>query len=161
MIYFITGVSGCGKTTVGQLLAAQTGLPFFDADDFHPEENIAKMRAGQPLNDTDRAGWLSALHAQAIACVPTNGAVFACSALKNLYRKRLSEGIEAHTRFILLEGDFDLILSRLQARKDHYMPASLLQSQFDILEVSAEVLRISIAHPPEEIVAQILGTIPE
>lgn len=156
MIYWIAGVSGSGKTTVGRLLAEQLSLPFFDADDFHPPENIAKMRAGIPLNDLDRAGWLAALHQQAHREHQQKGAVFACSALKQQYRTILAAGLEAHTRFFLLDGSFDLIMRRLQARKDHYMPPELLQSQFDILEYSEEVTRISAEHAPEDIVAKIV-----
>ncbi len=159
-IYWIAGVSGSGKTTVGQLLAQQLSLPFFDADDFHPSENIAKMRAGIPLDDQDRAGWLAALHRQAQTEAASKGAVFACSALKTQYRAMLASGLEQHTRFILLDGSFDLIMGRLQARKGHYMPPALLQSQFDILEYSEDVTRVSAENTPEDIVAEIVRDTP-
>ena len=154
---FITGVSGSGKSTIGRLLSEQTGLPFFDGDDFHSPANVAKMRSGTPLDDTDRMGWLSAIHEKAVEMLASgNGAIFACSALKKMYRNILSEGIEAQSRFVLLDGSYDLILSRLQARKGHYMPPALLQSQFDILERSEDVMAVDLGKSPEEIVGQVL-----
>ena len=144
MILFIIGVSGTGKTTVGRLLASVLNLPFFDADDFHPAANIEKMSNGIPLNDDDRAGWLTSLHAKALDCTDTGGGVFACSALKKTYRTTLAKGIENQTQFFLLKGDYELIMNRLQKRKGHYMPPALLQSQFDILEVTDEVIEVDI-----------------
>lgn len=156
-VIFITGVSGSGKSTIGRLLSERTGLPFFDGDDFHSPANVAKMRSGIPLDDTDRMGWLSAIHVKAVEMLTSgNGAIFACSALKKMYRNILSEGIAAQTRFVLLDGSYDLILSRLQARKGHYMPPALLQSQFDILERSEDVEAVDLGKSPEEIVGQIL-----
>jgi carbohydrate kinase (thermoresistant glucokinase family) len=156
-IFIIAGVSGSGKTTVGQLLAQRLGIPFFDADDFHSEANIAKMRSGQPLTDDDRADWLTALNAQAQVSATVSGAVFACSALKRAYRVRLAQGIEGHIRFILLDGPFEVILGRLQARKGHYMPPALLQSQFETLEHSDDVEVMDVQASPEAVVAKILG----
>lgn len=154
---FITGVSGSGKSTIGRLLSEQTGLPFFDGDDFHSPANVAKMRSGIPLDDTDRMGWLSAIHEKAVEMLATgNGAIFACSALKKMYRDILSEGIESQTRFVLLDSSYDLILSRLQARKGHYMPPNLLQSQFDILERTDDVVAVNLEKTPAEIVEQIM-----
>lgn len=153
MILFIIGVSGTGKTTVGRLLASALDLPFFDADDFHPAANIEKMSKGIPLNDNDRADWLASLHAKALECTDKDGGVFACSALKKAYRTILAKDIEDQTHFFLLKGSYELIMSRLQKRKGHYMPPALLQSQFDILEITDEVIEIDIPLEASEIVA--------
>ena len=153
MILFIIGVSGSGKTTVGRLLASALDLPFFDGDDFHPAANIEKMSKGIPLNDDDRAGWLTLLHAKALKCTDTGGGVFACSALKKAYRTILAKGIANQTHFFLLNGNYELIMNRLQERKGHYMPPALLQSQFDILEVTDEVIEVDVQLEASEIVA--------
>lgn len=158
-LLWLTGVSGSGKTTIGRLLAEKTGLPFFDGDDFHPEENIRKMSAGQALNDDDRAGWLQALHAKALEQSQQKGAIFACSALKVQYRTLLSLNLESNTHFVLLEGTFEQISQRLAARKGHYMPPSLLQSQFDILEKSDNALVVNIHQEPETIAHQIINAL--
>lgn len=157
-VFFITGVSGSGKSTVGQLLAQRTGLPFFDGDDFHSAANIAKMRSGTPLNDDDRRGWLSAIHQKAVEMLstPPNGAVFACSALKKTYRNILEAGIASQTHFFLLDGSFELISQRLEARKGHYMPPALLQSQFDILERSEDVVSLDLEKSPAAMVEMII-----
>jgi gluconokinase len=155
-VIFITGVSGSGKSTIGKLLAQQTGLPFFDGDDFHSPANIAKMHAGIPLTDDDRAGWLNSIHQKAVEMNAAGGAIFACSALKKKYRDILANGIENNTNFVLLDGTFDLISQRIKARKGHYMPPSLLQSQFDILERSDDVLRVDMEEKPETITSTII-----
>lgn len=157
-IFFVMGVSGCGKSTIGKLLAKTLSIPFYDGDDYHPEANIEKMSAGQPLNDQDRAGWLRTLNALAKENKET-GAVIACSALKTSYRNLLKEGLEAQTQWVYLEGSFDEILARHQTRKDHFMPTHLLQSQFDTLEPPKDVSGISINKSPEEIVAEVLARI--
>lgn len=128
------GVSGCGKTTVGQALAERLGYVFYDGDDFHPPENVAKMANGIPLDDTDRTPWLARLHDllhQHLA--RDEGVVLACSALKRRYREQLKAG-DSRVLFVHLHGDFDLIWERMQSRPQHYMKASMLQSQFDALE---------------------------
>lgn len=153
-VFIIMGVSGCGKTTVGKLLAQQLDAPFYDGDDFHPPENIAKMSSGQPLNDDDRKPWLDRLHAWMKRYVEGGKtAVFACSALKKAYRDRLRGNLDA-VQFVHLEGDFDLIWQRMQAREGHYMKAGMLQSQFDTLETPSKVeaLIVSIELSPTEIV---------
>lgn len=157
-VFIIMGVSGCGKTTVGQLLAQRLDASFYDGDDFHPPENIAKMSSGQPLNDDDRVPWLDRLHASIRRFVmEEETAVFACSALKKTYRDRLRGNLDA-IQFVYLEGNFDLIWQRMQARAGHYMKAGMLQSQFDTLETPSadEALAISIKLSPTEIVTQIL-----
>ncbi|QDU72553.1 gluconokinase [Mucisphaera calidilacus] len=133
-VYVVMGVSGCGKSTIGKRLAQRLNLPFYDADDFHPQANRDKMAAGQPLNDHDRQPWLETLahNIQSWASAPEGGAVLACSALKRAYRDTLRS--TPAVRFVLLVGSFELILSRMQQRSDHFMPATLLQSQFDTLE---------------------------
>lgn len=154
----IMGVSGCGKSTVGAQLAARLGCPFYDADDFHPAANVAKMSAGIPLNDEDRAPWLARL-AELAADHLQRGqtAVLACSALKTRYRDQLHVGEQV--KFVYLEGDFDLIWERMQMRRNHYMKAEMLQSQFTALEppTAAEALIVSIEPDVEEIVAQVMS----
>lgn len=143
------GVSGCGKSTIGRLLAGRLGLPFLDADEFHPPANVAKMAAGVPLEDADRWPWLARLHAELAAAAGTGrGAVLACSALKAAYRERLRQGLDA-CRFVHLRGSPALIAARLAERRHRYMPASLLASQFAALEPPADAIEIDIAQPPE------------
>jgi carbohydrate kinase (thermoresistant glucokinase family) len=154
-IIFITGVSGSGKTTVGQQLSQKTSLPFFDGDDFHSTSNIAKMQSGTPLTDEDRMDWLNSIHEKALEMLLLGGAIFACSALKKKYRDILSQGITQNTLFVLLDGTYDLIAQRLQDRQGHYMPPALLQSQFDILERSEDILGVSMEHDPGTIVNMI------
>jgi gluconokinase len=132
-VFVMMGVSGCGKTTVGQALAAQLDCPFYDGDDFHPPENVAKMSRGVPLNDDDRAPWLARLAALIEGHLERGEtAVLACSALKKRYRDQLR--VSDRVRFIYLAGSFDLIWGRMQARPGHYMKADMLHSQFDVLE---------------------------
>lgn len=156
-IVYIMGVSGSGKSTIGRQLSAITGMPFFDGDDFHPPANKEKMKAGQPLNDDDRKDWLTRMNELAKEQSQQKGAIIACSALKEKYRKVLAEDIESHVKWVLLQGDFALIQKRMEARKGHYMPASLLQSQFDTLEQPGNAIVINIDNDPEEMVADILS----
>ena len=149
-IIYIMGVSGSGKTTVGMLVAEKTGIPFFDADDFHSSDNKEKMKAGQPLTDDDRKDWLNVLNKMAIMQASGEGAIIACSALKEKYRKVLTEGIKKSI-WIFLKGNFTQIYERLKNRKGHYMAADLLTSQFEILEVPFDAYTISIDKTPEEI----------
>ena len=146
MIVVLWGVSGCGKTTVGKELARQLSCSFFDADDFHPESNIAKMRAGIPLTDDDRWPWLDAIVDR---LRDEQFAVLACSALRRSYRERL--GRIGETKFVLLRGSFDLIAQRLAERKHEFMNPELLQSQFDTLEVDAGDLAVDIRQSPKSI----------
>jgi carbohydrate kinase (thermoresistant glucokinase family) len=145
------GVAGSGKTTIGQALSAKTSIPFFDADDFHSLANKEKMRAGKPLDDEDRKEWLHAINQLAINESGNRGAIIACSALKERYRLLLTEGI-TEARFVFLQGNFDLLLDRIKARKGHFMPDTLLQSQFDTLEPPANALKIDVTRPAHEVV---------
>ena len=140
----VMGVSGCGKTTVGRAVAKRVHATFLDADDFHPGANVTKMSAGTPLNDDDRAPWLAKLN-DALRTRIDHGeqVVLACSALKINYRAALGAGL-AHVRWIFLDGSFELIAARLRDRPDHYMPGSLLRSQFDVLERPEDAVTISI-----------------
>jgi carbohydrate kinase (thermoresistant glucokinase family) len=141
----VMGVSGCGKTTVGRGLAGALGWEFREADDFHPAANIAKMSAGVPLGDADRAPWLAAVRADIEASAARGAkAVVACSALKQAYRDVLAPD-PANTRFVHLRGDFALIRGRLAERSGHYMGESLLQSQFEALEPPVDALSLDAA----------------
>ena len=140
----VMGVSGCGKTTVGRSIAERLTATFLDADDFHPDANVAKMRAGAPLNDGDRAPWLATLNGE-LRTRSDQGeqVVLACSALKKNYRDAIGAGMrQAH--WIFLDGSFELIAARMRERPNHYMPESLLRSQFDALERPDDVITISI-----------------
>lgn len=153
----VIGVSGSGKTTIGQLLAAKKGCDFYDADNFHSKENIEKMRAGQPLTDEDRWYWLDNIHDFITEKIKSKNVILACSALKEVYRKRLSKGIEQQCKWIFLKGDYDIIVERIKKRKGHYMPASLLQSQFDALEMPHGAIEVDIAKAPGTIIDYIIS----
>jgi gluconokinase len=146
VIVVVMGVSGCGKTTIGRALADAMAWPFLDADDFHPEANVAKMRAGTPLTDDDRWPWLDRLAAE-MAAVNARGAsaVLGCSALRQAYRDRLARA--GGVRIVYLKGDRATIEPRLAARAGHYMPPSLLTSQFAALEEPADVIVVDIRLP--------------
>jgi gluconokinase len=128
----VMGVTGSGKSTVGVALAERMGVPFADADDFHSPENVAKMRAGTPLDDSDRLPWLRAISAW-LATQRETGAVVTCSALKRKYRDILREEAPDVT-FLHLHGDKETVRQRVASRPGHFMPESLVQSQFDALE---------------------------
>lgn len=128
----VMGVSGCGKSTIGALLAEALGARFFDGDDFHPAANIAKMSRGEALTDADRWPWLDRVAAE-LARGP-GPVVGACSALRRAYRDRLSAGPAGRVGFVWLSGDKALIAARMAARQGHFMPPGLLDSQFATLE---------------------------
>lgn len=149
-IIYIMGVSGSGKTTIGKLLSAKTGIPFFDGDDFHSPANKKKMNTGNPLTDEDRKSWLQQINLLAIQQQTSAGAIIACSALKKKYRDILNENIYSPC-WIFLQGDLGVIHERMKKR-DHFMPAELLSSQFKILETPANAIAIDINKTPVEIV---------
>jgi len=149
----VMGVSGCGKSSVGELLAQKIGAVFIDGDDLHPASNKEKMSSGVPLNDDDRWPWLEAV---GTTLENTENIVVACSALKKIYRDRILAQAPA-TRFIHLHGSKELLLSRLGNRTTHFMPSTLLDSQLQTLEMmdSSEPGKVSdIAKPIEELVEE-------
>jgi gluconokinase len=155
----LMGVSGCGKTSVGVRLSEVLGWPFFDGDDFHPEENILKMSRRIPLNDDDRTPWLASLnHLIAQNIKAGRSILLGCSALKESYRTQLAKGIR-EIQFIYLKGDYDLILERMDTRRGHYMKADLLRSQFDVLEEPSDALIMDIKQDIDQIVQEIIGHI--
>ncbi|MCQ8189282.1 gluconokinase [Streptomyces rugosispiralis] len=131
-VVVVMGVSGTGKTTVGPLLAEELGVPYAEADDFHPPANIAKMSAGTPLDDDDRRPWLDAIGAWAHAHAE-GGGVVSCSALKRMYRDRLRSAAPGIV-FLHLTGDRELIAERMRERKGHFFSGDLLDSQLATLE---------------------------
>jgi gluconokinase len=155
MVVLLMGVSGSGKTTIGEKLAAELGWSFRDADSFHPPQNVAKMSGGTPLTDADRAPWLAAIRTH-IARTLERGesGVVTCSALKEQYRAAAIPD-PARVKLVHLTGDYELILERMNARTDHFMKPEMLQSQFATLEPPAHALTVDVAKTPDEIVAEI------
>ena len=153
MVLIIMGVAGAGKTTVGKSLASRLGWMFYDADDFHPKENIEKIEKGAPLTDEDRAPWLEALRAL-IAGLDTN-AVIACSALKKKYRDILTVG--GHdVRFVYLHGDKEIIRERLLERKGHFAGPEILEGQLDALEEPEDAISVDIGQGADVITDEIV-----
>jgi gluconokinase len=154
--FIVMGVSGSGKTSVGKSLAEHLGWDFYDADDFHPSANVEKMSKGIPLDDSDRIPWLAALHDLISSSLINNRpGVLACSALKEHYRQRVLEG-NAGVQLIYHKGSYELIWSRMSLRKDHYMKADMLKSQFEALEEPSDAWTVDISLPVEEIVQVVI-----
>lgn len=156
MVCIVMGVSGSGKSTIGEMLADRMNWPFYDGDDFHPDSNVKKMEQGFPLSDEDRKPWLNSIH----ACIrqildKQKHAVFASSALKESYRNILQDDLD-DICWIYLKGDYDLIYNRMQERRGHFMKPEMLRSQFEALEEPDNAIIIPISNEPEEIVEQIV-----
>ena len=163
-IYVIMGVAGSGKSRVGSAFALALGVPFVDGDDDHPAENVARMARGEPLTDEHRAGWLRVLAARIHeADVAGTGLVLTCSALKHAYRDVLRAGAaHGEVQFVFLRGARALIGERLAARRGHFMPVSLLESQLATLEEPAPDERAwvcDITQSPEALVAQLMAAV--
>ncbi len=152
----VMGVAGCGKSAVGAALAVAMAVPFRDGDDLHPPENIAKMRMGQPLTDTDRWPWL-ALVGQALA---PGALIIGCSALKRGYREFITQKAGAPVTFVHLAGNRAVIEARMRARQGHFMPPTLLDSQFAALEPpdpDENAITVQIDQPLADVVADVLA----
>ena len=158
MFILIMGVTGSGKTTIGKLLSASLGWPFFDADDFQSAENVRKMASGVPLTDEDRRPWLQELH-RLISQRTEEGksGVLACSALKQEYRSMLCS--DSPVEVVYLKAQPELIRSRLQRRRGHYMPPELIESQFRDLEEPQSALVVDAAMPAEQAVAMVRSSL--
>ncbi|HSI07224.1 MAG: gluconokinase [Rariglobus sp.] len=154
-VLLIMGVAGSGKSTVGHTLAESLGWRFIDADDLHPPSNIAKLSAGTPLTDADRAPWLAALRAHIDAQLAANApSVLACSALKESYRTQLIIDPD-HVKLVYLQGTREQLAARLNARSGHFAPPALLDSQLATLEEPRDALTLNIAASPAELAADI------
>ncbi len=154
MVIVLMGVAGCGKTTVGKILAERLGVIYYDADDYHPESNKKKMASGEPLCDEDRWGWLESMAEEVNKWQEKSGAVLGCSALKKKYRDilRVNEGVKV----VYLRGSKELILERMKER-NHFFPSQLLDSQFDDLEEPSDekAIVVDIDKSPEKIAEEI------
>lgn len=161
-VIIVMGVSGVGKTTVGQALASSLDAAFAEGDSYHPAENVEKMRSGQPLTDDDRWPWLDRLRAAIEAWLGEDRkVVLACSALRASYRKQLTpvaidSPAEVGVRFVYLHADRDVIAQRLSTRSGHYMPASLLESQLTTLEPPSDAIVVDATRPLEAIIDDLL-----
>lgn len=158
-VLLVMGVSGSGKTTIGQALAQSLGWVFADADDYHPEPNRRKMQQGQALSDTDREPWLLRLRALIEEHLGSGQPlVLACSALKERYRQTLTQGLSG-VEVVFLQGNRELIAARMQNR-EHFMPVSLLESQLSALEPPKEAIAVDISQSIQTIVERVLEQVP-
>jgi gluconokinase len=154
LIVLLMGVSGAGKTTVGQRLSQELGWAFADADDFHPVANVEKMTRGTPLTDEDRAPWLAGLRELIVRWIAEGqSGVLACSALKQVYRDELTLGLEV--KVVYLKGSPELLRERMGARHGHYMKAGMLESQFAALEEPKDAITVDVSGTVEEVAGEV------
>ncbi|AGH37465.1 Carbohydrate kinase, thermoresistant glucokinase [Bibersteinia trehalosi USDA-ARS-USMARC-188] len=161
--FILMGVSSTGKTSVGTAVAQQLGMKFIDGDDLHPRANILKMASGHPLNDNDRAPWLTRINDAAFSLEQkSEKGIIVCSALKKKYRDQIRQG-NAKVTFLFLHGAFELVLERMKQRKGHFMKPEMLQSQFNTLEVpqadEPDVIFIDIDGSFDEVVERCVATV--
>jgi gluconokinase len=157
-IVIVMGVTGSGKTTIGRMVAKELGVTFVDGDDFHDPANIERMQRGEPLDDAARRPWLDRLNAE-LRKHTSDGVVLACSALKQSYRDRLTNGLPDgadRARFVLLTTAPGLLRRRIEARTDHFAHADLLPSQLAALEPPRNALVVDVSAPPDDVVAEVL-----
>lgn len=152
MIIVVAGVSGTGKSTVGQALSKQLSLPFIDADDFHPEVNKAKMQSGIPLTDDDRWPWLQTLAGELARYEQQKGVVLACSALKESYRNVLSANDTLPIEWVVLTGSYALLSARLSARENHFFDGRLLENQLQTFEMPTYGLKVDVSATLDDII---------
>lgn len=159
MVIILMGPMGCGKTTIGKILAEKLGGSFYDGDDFHPEKNVEKMRAGIALTDEDRKLWLENLHGNIQRWLKDKeNTILACSALKQAYRDIL--GVDQNTvRTVYLKGSYELLRKRIEERQHLYMDKNLLRSQLDTLEEPKDGLTVDISAAPEIVVSTIINNL--
>jgi carbohydrate kinase (thermoresistant glucokinase family) len=156
--FILMGVAGSGKTTVGKLVSEQLELSFYEGDEYHPAENVAKMSSGIPLTDADRGPWIDAL----VAALNSRGggnALVACSALSRFVRERIRSGLKEPVEFIWLAGDPQLIEQRLRSRPKHYMKPGMLASQFAALQLPEDAHRVSVEQSLDKVVEEVVGII--
>ena len=156
MVILLMGTTGAGKTTVGKLLAAQIGWIFLDADDFHPQANIEKMKHGIPLTDADRLPWLERIHAELrrLSAAGKN-VVLACSALKQSYRDQLSAGLEMN--IVYLRGSYEEMRRHIERRHGHFAGESILAGQFADLQEPKDALVLDVSRTPDELAADVMA----
>jgi len=155
MIVLVMGVSGSGKTTIGEALALKLGWKYLDADDYHPVANVVKMRAGVPLEDSDRWPWLEKIHEELVRLTAAGkNVVLACSALKESYRKQLSAGLDL--RIVYLRGSYEVMRCHIERRHGHFAGASILAGQFADLEEPKDALVLDVTATPGEIADQVI-----
>jgi gluconokinase len=164
MIYIVMGVSGCGKSSVGEAVAVHLGLAFLEGDALHPESNVEKMSRGIPLTDEDRFPWLDRIGVEmAAALAEGRGLVVSCSSLKKVYRERLRGFAHGRLTFIFLKGSEELLTARMAARTGHFMPVSLLKSQLATLEDPQGeplVITVNISGTSAEVIENTLKALP-
>jgi gluconokinase len=166
VVILMMGVSGAGKTTIGQLLASALGWNFVDADDYHPADSVEKMRNGTPLTDADRAPWLETLRTLIANWIAAGkNTVLACSALKQSYRQALQVGpeVEVEIKIVYLKSTPEILRQRLRARRGHFMTERMLASQLAALEAPEDAMTVDADRPPAEVVTEIRArlTLPE